>query len=165
MAGPELKAQEDRLRFLVSRIDSEVKKFQDMLSALERKQEGIQTMIKKQGLEPVPIRINPHSTSTQNLIAEMQGHVMELNKLKNYVNQKLNEVVREEGLREKLSREFGEKIQIKKLPSGEFEIDYSDPDTLNLFTQVQASKKTINQLREKLAEVEKEEALKPSEEE
>jgi len=160
----ELKAQEDRLRFLVSRIDSEIKKFQDMLSLLEGKQSNIQNMIKKQGLEPVPIRINPHSMSTQNLIAEMQGHLMELNKLKNYLSQRLNEVIKEEALKEKLLREFGEKIQIKKLPSGEFEIDYSDPETLNLFAQIQASKKTINQLRENLAEVEKE-TPQPSKEE
>lgn len=149
-----LREEEDRLRFLVSRIDSEIEKFTKMLKELEEKQLVVQNEIEGHGLQPIPVKIKPHSEETENLLVDMQNHIANLNKMKNFVSQKLNIVIKEEELVESLRDKFGEAVSIKKLPSGEFEIEYSDQDTLMLHSQIQAGKKIVEQLRKSLEELE-----------
>lgn len=152
----ELKEQEERLRFLISRIDSEIVKFQKSLNTVEEKQSRLNEAIIKRGLQEVPINITPHSAEKQNLHQEIKQHIMDLNKLKNYINGKLEVVIKEEELIEDLKKEHGKNVSLHKLESGEFEINYKDEETEKAYNQINVSKKLINQLKKSIQDIVKE---------
>ena len=144
---PELKEQEDRLRFLLSKVDAEISKFESLVKSIDLKQGQLTAQIRDAGMQSVPIRIMPHSDATQNLYDEPNQHLLELNKLKNFLSSKLNLVLKEEELFSKLNKKYGNNVEIDRNPAGEFEIRYKDEDTSAAYTQLSTSKKLIEQLR------------------
>ena len=152
----ELKEQEERLRFLISRIDSEILKFQKLLKSIEQKQSKLNEAIRERGLQEVPINIVPHSEEKENLREEIKQHIMDLNKLKNYINGKLEVVIKEEELIEDLKKEYGQSVSLHKLDSGEFEINYEDKETEKAHNHVKTSKKLVNQLKKSIQDIIKE---------
>jgi SMC interacting uncharacterized protein involved in chromosome segregation len=144
---PELKEQEERLRFLLSKVDAEISKFESLVKSIDAKQDSLTAQIRDAGMQSVPIRITPHSEATENLYDEINAHLMDLNKLKNLLSSKLNLVLKEEELFAKLNKKYGKSVDIERSPSGEFEILYKDDDTSAAFSQLSTSKKLIDQLR------------------
>ena len=150
---PTLKEQEERLRFLLSRVDAEAEKFQKIISLLDAKENALNEEITDAGLQTVPINIAPHSATESNLYDEVRAHLMELNKMKNFLSGKLNVVIKEEELIGKLNKKYGKNVQLKKLGSGEFEIDFKDAESEKAYAQLNASKKLIAQLKESVSEI------------
>ncbi len=152
MPAAELKEQEERLRFLLTRVDSEMAKFERLQKQVDAKQASLSSAISREGLEGVTVNVTPHGEGSANLAEELRNHLLDLNKTKNLIAGKLNLVVKEEELIASLKGKYGENVALVKLPSGEFEIDFKDPDTEQAFNQVQSGKKLLQQLRESLAE-------------
>lgn len=149
----ELKDQEERLRFLVSKVDSEIKKFQGLLDTAETLGGELDEAVRKEGLQSVPIAISPHSEESEGLAEELKQHIMDLNKLKNLINAKLNLVIKEEELIEGLQRKYGNKVSLKRISGGDFEINYADDKTDNAFNQLKNSKKLIAQLKDSVDKI------------
>ncbi len=152
MPAAELKEQEERLRFLLTRVDSESAKFERVLKQVEAKRAELDKALDKQGLENVAINLLPHGEESPTLVEELRSHVLDLGKTRNLIASKLNLVVKEEELLENLQEKYGDKVKLLKLPSGEFEIDFADEDTAAAFSQMQSGKKLLQQLRETLVE-------------
>ncbi len=152
MPGPELKEQEERLRFLLTRVDAELDKFGRVLKQVEAKQSKLGDAIAKEGMEGVTVNVLPHGEDAGNLFEELKNHLLDLAKTKNLIASKLNLVVKEEELLDTLRDKYGDSVQLVKLPSGEFEIDFKDEDTEQAFNQMQSGKKLLQQLRQTLVE-------------
>lgn len=148
----DFREEEERLRFLVVKIDAEITRFSELKEKLELRQEDLSNALRSEGLQPVPIIFQP-SSGTKDLLDELTDHVLELNKMKNFVAQKLNMVIKEEELLEKLRKKHGSAVDLKHLPSGEFELVINDTDTQQVFTQVQASRKNMNSLKKTIQEL------------
>ncbi len=149
----ELKEEEKRLQFLLSRIDSEIEKFTNLLKIIETKQTDLQQSVTKQGFEPIPIKFKPHSGESQNLMDEIQDHLNQLRQLRNLTNQKLNIVVKEEELDIALHKKYNQNASIQKTANGDFEIIYTDQDLLYLYSEIMSGKKITNLVREELQKI------------
>lgn len=141
--------EEERLRFLITKIDAEILRFNDMKEKLESRLDSFNKELKSEGMQPVPVYFQPAS-GQRDLLDDLTEHILELNKMKNLVAQKLKLVIREEELFEKLQQKHGSSVDLKHLPTGEFEIVVSDSETQQVFSQVQASKKNMAALRKSI---------------
>ena len=145
---PDFREQEERLKFLISRINSEISKFEKIQQSMAKMQEKLNTAITQKGLLKVPIDIFPHSEDKQSLYEELRQHVLDLYKLKNLISTKLDLVIKEEELLADLQKEYGTKVELQKLPTGEFELRYHDTETEEAYNAIRTSKKLVSQLRE-----------------
>ncbi len=150
----DLKEQEERLKFLISRIDSEIEKFKKVLIGVESKREELDKAITKKGLQSVPINISPHSLDKSGLYEELQQHILDLNKLKNLINSRLDVVIKEEELILGLKEKYGKSVNLEKNDGGEFEVSFKDTETESAYSQIKNSRRLIEQLRESMKEME-----------
>jgi len=148
----DFREEEERLRFLIAKIDAEISRFSELKEKLESRQEELSDALRSEGLQPVPIIFQP-SAGTKDLLDELTDHVLELNKMKNFVAQKLNMAIKEEELLEKLQKKHGSAVNLKHLPSGEFELVINDTDTQQVFAQIQASRKNMNSLKKTIQDL------------
>ena len=140
----DLKQQEEELRLLIRKIDSELANFKRLKDKVGVKRAKLEKSVSKAGLQPVPVEITPHSGEDANLEQGINKHLLDLNKLKNFINGRLKVVIREEELLAKLQSEYGEEVGIKKLSGGEFELTFADGETQAAFEDLQKSKKLIS---------------------
>ncbi|MFH1586272.1 MAG: hypothetical protein ABID38_00270 [Candidatus Diapherotrites archaeon] len=150
----DLKEQEERLKFLISRIDSEIEKFKKILAEVEGKRDELDNAITKKGLQSVPINIAPHSMDKRGLYEELQQHILDLNKLKNLINSRLDVVIKEEELILGLKEKYGKSVNLEKNEGGEFEVSFKDAGTENAYSQIKNSRRLIEQLKESIKELE-----------
>jgi len=150
----DLKEQEERLKFLISRIDSEIEKFKKIQSGVGERKDELDGAITKKGLQSVPINIAPHSMDKSNLFDEIQQHILDLNKLKNLINGRLEVVIKEEELIQGLKEKYGKSVSLVKGESGEFEVAFKNEETEEAFNQIKTSRRLIEQLKESLKELE-----------
>lgn len=143
-----MKQQEEELKLLMRKIDSEIASFERLNVEVGAKREKVEKAVSAAGLQPVPIEIMPHSNESHNLGQEIKQHILELNKIKNFINSRLNVVIKEEELLVKLQQKYGKDIGIKKTGAGEFELTLSDKDTAAAFTELQKSKKMLSNVRQ-----------------
>ena len=153
----ELKEKEERLRFLLSKIDSEIGKFKEMSESLEEKKNALVKEISRKGVAEVPVEITPHSGEQESLAEEITCHLLELNKMKNYLGGKLEIILKEEELLEELKKKYGSKVSLVKGRKGEFEIMYTDAETDAVYTKLKAGKKLVLDMRESMKGLIKEE--------
>jgi len=152
----ELKEREERLRFLLSKIDSEIEKFKKISGLVDGKRQALSTEITKKGLSEVPLEIRPHSGEEQGLTEEITKHLLELNKMKNYLSSKLELVIKEEELLEELKKKHGDNVELLKTPAGEFEIVYTDSETDDAYNKLKASRKLVSDLKVSMKDIIKE---------
>ncbi len=148
-----LKEQEERLKFLLSRVDSEITKFERLLKEAQAKRAELEAAVHEQGLKVVPIAVAPHSEGSSNLEEDLQQHLLDLNKLKNLISSKLTIVIKEEELIEGLKKKYGTRVGLEKVGASEFKITYSDSDSEAAFAQINNSKKMISKLRDSVEEI------------
>ncbi len=154
-----LKQQEEELRLLIRKIDTEIVAFEKLKTEVSVKKAKIEKSVNVAGLQPVPINIAPHSGSADNLVRELEQHVLALNKVKNFINGKLKVVIKEEELLAELQKEYGKEVNIKKHPNGEFELVFSDDGTKAAFKALEKSKgmlETVKKSVQSLTEEQKE---------
>lgn len=145
---PTLKEREERLRFLLTKVDSEIDKFESLLGSAENLQSELDAEIRGTGLQSLPINFTPHTEGQRDLQDELKQHILSLNKLKNLINKKLKKVIREEELLEGLQKKYGDKVSLKGAGKGELELIYKDEETEKMFSRLKNSKKMISQLKE-----------------
>ena len=150
--GKDFKEEEERLRFLISKVDSEILRFSEIKQKMEERQEDFNRSLRIEGMQPVPVIFQP-SSSSKDLLDELTEHILELNKLKNLVAQKLNLVIKEEELFQKIRQKHGSDVELRKLPAGDFEIVVNDAQTQQAFSQMQASRKNLAGLKKTIQEL------------
>lgn len=144
----ELKDMEERLRFLLSKIDSELERFKSLKQEVEEKKKQLLGSLKDKGIEPIPIELSP--SESMSLAEDVDEHIKELQQFKNSINMKLKNVLREEELIDSLKKEYGENVEVKRDAANAFKIIYKDPSTAKIHAQVRLSKKLISSMREDL---------------
>ncbi len=160
----DLKQQEETLKLLIKKIDSEIVRFEKIKTEVGVKRAKLEESVNTAGLQPVPIEIAPHSGTGENLEQEIKQHILDLNKLKNFINGKLNVVIKEEELLNELQKKYGKEVGIKKIPGGEFELTFSDAETKKAFAALQKSKKMLSTVKRSVQSLTEEEgSKKPSE--
>jgi len=153
MAG--LKEREERLKFILSKVNTETEKFRKILSSLEARQEELSEAVSGKGISNIPVNITPHTESSENLYEETRQHIMELTKLKSLIETRLNLVIKEEELIAELKEKYGDNVSLAKLPTGEFQIEFRDGKSEDAFEQLKMSRKMIGQLRDSVHETSK----------
>jgi len=151
----ELKDEEERLRVLLKKIDAEILRFNELLEKAKAKREEVEDTITGAGLHKIPVNVKPSSEALPDLVSELNQHLLNLNKIKNFISGKLEAVVKEEELIEQLKSNFGEKIKIKKQGSADFEVDFSDEETKRMYEKLLKSKKEMESVKALVHEMEK----------
>ena len=146
----DLKEQEETYRLLIRKIDTELTKFEKLKEKIKSKRKDITAEVKKAGFDTVPVRITPHSKSKDDLISEIENHILSLTKTKNFISMKLESIMQEEELLEELKKKFKDKVKITKLEHGEFEIDFMDSETKDAYTELSQSTKLIENIKNTL---------------
>lgn len=143
----DLKREEEDLKILIKKIDSEILRLQSVLEEIESKQSNIQMAVTRTGLQTIPINIYPNSNDNADLVGELKQQILDLNKSKNFLNSKLDITIKEEELIAELKKQFGEAVSLKKSPEGVFEVDFKDNETEKAFSELSKSKKSLEEIK------------------
>lgn len=137
-----LKEQEEKLRLYLQSVENEINKFEKLKETFAQKRESIRAEMQAHDFSLAPVKIQ--CSETEDLLAEIDSHLTELYKLKNYLSVKIKRVVEEEELLESLTKKFGETIGIDQKDQG-FEIIVSDKAASEAFNELKNSRnKTAN---------------------
>ncbi len=147
MSENDLKKEEEELKLLIKKIDTEILKLQALLEEAESKHSNIQIAITRTGLQTIPINILSASNDSIDLVSGLRKQILDLNKSKNFLNSKLDVTIKEEELIEELKKQFGESVSLKKTMQGDFEINYHDKETDKAVLDLEKSKKTLEEIR------------------
>ncbi|MEM0360784.1 MAG: hypothetical protein QXK06_05630 [Candidatus Diapherotrites archaeon] len=154
----DLAERERQLREHLSLIDKQIARFEYLKSVLQAKMDAIREEITKHSFSPTPISLKPDPSFEGDVYTEIQKHLLELNKMKNYLSIKLKEVIQEEELLASLQGKFGKNITFEKPQHGEFEIVFSDEKIKEALDELNKGKSAIKMVRESLAELKGKEA-------
>ena len=146
----DLKRQEEELKLLLRKADSEIARFEKIYQGVDIRKEELNKAVKEAGLQSVPFEIGPHSDGSKNLDIEIKNHILELNKIKNFINAKLNVVIREEELLVELQKRYGKSVGVRRLPGGEFDLTFSDKETKAAFSELHKGRKVLSEVRKTL---------------
>ena len=149
----DLSEKEERLRFLLGKIDNEVSKFRNIKNELDTKKQELSKEISKSGVDNVSI--NLYSDTQDNIVEFVNSHVLELENLKNYISSELNKTVKRKDLLASLRKKYGDKVTVEETQFGEFRIKYSDKDVTDAAQITNLSKKLIRNLKETAMSVKK----------
>jgi hypothetical protein len=152
-----LKQQEEELKLLIKKVDSEIAKFERLRAEIGAKKEMLEKSVIDAGLQPIPVNISPHPTESTDLEYDIRQHLLNLNKIKNFINGKLNVVIKEEELLAELEKAYGKKVGIRRLSGGEFELIFSDSKTQGAFNELQKSKKILSAVKQSIQKLTNEE--------
>lgn len=143
----DLKEQEEKYRLLIKKLDTELTKFEKLKEKIKLKRKDITVEVKKAGFDTVPVRITPHSQSKDDLISEIENHILSLTKTKNFISMKLESIMQEEELLEELKKKFKDNVKIIKLEHSEFEINFTDAETKEAYDELLQSTKLIENIK------------------
>ncbi len=148
MPQAELKVQEEALQSLLKKIDGDVDKFSRLVEKLHGKHEDLNDVVIDAGLSPVPIHFV--AGKSEDVLKEVESHILELNKLKNLIEMRLKRIFQEEDLLEHLQENYGKNVSFKRNLKGLVELQVDDADAKNTYVQLQESKKKLDILREQI---------------
>lgn len=153
----DLKDQEKQLRQFMRTVEEQVARFEYLKNVLQVKMDSIREEITRHSFSPTPISLRPSETYEGDVYTEVQKHLLELNKMKNYLSIKLKEVIQEEELLESLKGKFGDSINFEKPKRGEFEIVFSDENIKEAFTELNQGKERIKLIKDSLNDLKEKE--------
>jgi len=145
--------QEKKLRLYMKTVEGQIAKFESARRVLQESEDEIREEIVNKSFSPTPISLKPHDDYPGDVYQEVQNHLLDLNKLKNYISIKLKEVIKEEELLQSLKAKFGENIDFEKPKRGEFEIVYSDQNVKDAFDNLKNGREKIRLIKESLNEM------------
>ncbi len=148
---PDLKEQEEELRLFLQSVEQQIEKFQKLKERFAERRDKIREAIQNHDFALVPVKIS--TEACEDILAEIEQHLMELNKLRNYLGVKLKQVVEEERLLESLKKQFGENLAIEQLEHG-FEIRYFDSEAKQALEELQKSKEKVMHIKNSLKRME-----------
>ena len=146
----DLGQQEEELKLLIRKIDSEIDHFETMKDEIRAKRASLERDVKEAGLQPVPIQIVNKEGSEENLEYEIERHILELNKTKNFISSKLNLVLKEEEFVAGLQKKYGKEVGIKKISKGDFELVFADKATAIASNELAKSKKMLSTVKQSI---------------
>ena len=138
-----LEEQEEELRLFLQSIESRISKLENMKEKFAEKRDNIREELQAHDFAIVPVKISV--AECEDILEEIERHLIELNKLKNYLSVKLKNVIEEEKMLEALKQKFGNNVEIEQADQG-FEIIYKDEEAKQAFEELKKS-------REKTAEI------------
>ncbi len=148
-----LKEKEKQLRLYLKTVEDQIRKFESIKSVLQEREDEIREEITTHSFSPTPISLKPDAKYKGDVYAEIQKHLLELNKLKNYISIKLKELIKEEELLGLLKNKFGEGINFEKPSRGEFEIVYSDQQVRDAFESLKHGREQAAMIKDSLNEM------------
>jgi len=149
----DLKEQEKQLRLYLGTVDGQIKQFESLKKILQEREDEIREEITKHSFSPTPISLKPHEEYDGDIYAEVQHHLLELNKLKNYISIKLKEIIHQEELLGSLRAKFGESIDFEKPKRGDFEIVYSDSQVKEASEKLSNGREKVKLIKDSLNEM------------
>ncbi len=153
----DLRKQEEQLRLYMKTVEEQAAKFESARKVLQEREDEIREEIVSRSFSPTPISLKPHSEYPGDVYLEVQNHLLDLNKLKNYISIKLKEVIKEEELLQSLKAKFGESIDFEKPKRGEFEIVFTDQQVKEVFENLKTGKEKIKLIKDSLNDLQDEE--------
>lgn len=151
----DLKEQETELRLFLQRIEEQIEKFTKLKESFAEKRDHIRETMQQHDFSLVPVKIS--TEQCEDVLAEIEQHLIELNKLRNYLGIKLKQIIEEERLLDSLKKKFGDTLEIEEAEHG-FEIKYFDSDAKEAFEELQKSKEKIAHIKSTLKNIEEREA-------
>jgi len=156
----DLKEQETELRLFLQSVEEQIEKFNRLKEMFAEKRDSIREAMQQHNFSLVPVKIS--TEQCEDVLAEIEQHLLELNKLKNYLGVKLKQIIEEEQLLESLKKKFGDTLEIDEAEHG-FEIKYFDSEAKNAFEELQKSKEKISHIKSTLRKIEEREAEEQAE--
>ncbi len=156
----DLKEQETELRLFLQSVEEQIEKFNRLKEMFAEKRDSIREAMQQHNFSLVPVKIS--TEQCEDVLAEIEQHLLELNKLKNYLGVKLKQIIEEEQLLESLKKKFGDTLEIDEAEHG-FEIKYFDSEAKQAFEELQKSKEKISHIKSTLRKIEKREAEEQAE--
>jgi len=149
----DLEDKQERYEFLLSKLNIEIEKFEDLARKLLEKKQDVINSVKKIDSSDVIITL---STDTQDNVTDfVNSHLLELKNLKNYINNELEKVKKQKELLNNLKAKYGDKIKIEQTQMGNFKIKYDDETIDKTIELTNISKKLIKNLKNNLLDVNK----------
>lgn len=152
MAVPELKQREEILQALLKKIDGDIELFANRIETLKQKHEELSNVVTDARLSPVPIHFQSGAQS-EDVLGQLEAHVLELNKLKNLLAMKLNHILQEEDLLDQLQEKYGKNVTFRRNAKGLIELQVRDPAADESLALLQQSKKKLDALRGQIHEL------------
>jgi predicted CopG family antitoxin len=148
MPAQDLKVQEEALQALLKKIDADVDKFSRVVEKLQGKHQELSDVVMDAGLSPVPIHFSVGKS--EDVLKEVEAHILELNKLKNLIEMRLKRIFQEEELLDHLQNQYGKNVSFTRNEKGLIELQVDDSDAKTAYVQLQDSKKKLDVLREQI---------------
>lgn len=142
----DLLEKEERLRFLLSKIDSELSKFKDIKSELETKKQELTKELEK--LHASDANISFYSEDQENVFEFVNSHNLELENLKNYIAGELQKVVKQREILELMKKKYGDNIIVEETQFGGIKIKYTDDEISEAAQTTTLSKKLVQNLKD-----------------
>ncbi len=142
----DLNEKEERLRFLLSKIDGELTKFKEIKITLDKKKQELNTDLSK--LDASGTSISFYSDEQENVAEYVNSHTLELENLKNYIANELQKIIKQKSILETLKKKYGDKVTVEENQLGGFKIKYTDNDIISAAQTTNLSKKLVQNLKE-----------------
>jgi len=142
----DLNDREERLRFLLSKIDSELSKFKEIKNNLDKKREDIAKDLEK--LNATDANISLVADDQENVSDYINGHVLELENLRNYISGELQKTIKQIEILAEMKKKYGNKVTVEETQFGGVKIKYTDEDVLNAAQTTNLSKKLVQSLKD-----------------
>ncbi|MEM4663291.1 MAG: hypothetical protein QXM75_04690, partial [Candidatus Diapherotrites archaeon] len=142
-----LSEREDELRLFLKGIEERIEKFEKIKEQLMNKQDSIKAEMQANDLALVPVKI--YVRDAEDLIAEIERHLIELEKFRSYLANELKKVIEEKRMQEVLSAKFGPSVVIEPTEEG-FIVKYTDDKMHELYQELKKSREGVSEIKNKL---------------
>jgi len=149
-----LKEQEDELRLFLQSVEGRIAKLEQMKEKFAEKRDSIREEMQAHDFAMVPVKISV--AECDDILEEIEKHLIELNKLKNYLSVKLKKVIEEEKMLEALKQKFGNSVEIEQADQG-FEVVYRDEEAKQALEELKKSREKTMEIKNVLRKLEEHE--------
>ncbi|MEM4598644.1 MAG: hypothetical protein QW400_03045 [Candidatus Diapherotrites archaeon] len=142
-----LEEREEELRLFLKGVEEQISKFEKIKEQLMSKQDSIKAEMQANDFSIVPVKI--YSRDSEDLVADVERHLIELEKFKAYLANELKKVVEERRMIEVLSAKFGQSFTIEPSEDG-FLVKYTDDGLQDISQELKKGRETISDIKSKL---------------
>jgi len=146
----ELLVKEEKLKFLLSKLEEELKEMETQHSNLKEIREKIEEKIKEGNIEAY-VQISTSDPMVENLLTLMEMHIKNLKKSKEMMERKLQYVRAQLLVLDKLSQDFPEAELIDMM--GKLKITYKNDDTDSSLVRLRLSQEILEELQGELDKI------------
>jgi len=148
-----LAEREEELRLFLQSIEEQIEKFEKLKEQFMNKHDSIKAEMQAHDLKLVPVKIV--TNDSEDIVADIEKHLVELSKLKAYISNEIKKVVEEKKTLEVLEAKFGHSVEIAANEEG-FEIKYKDEQARDAFEELKKDREKIANIKTRLRKIEDE---------